>query len=443
MSERSRFLAVGEDRSRIVVALHRVVPVVETVLEVADFAVRVSHVPAGDEDLFEIGLTVAVGVLEIDRFGPVLHDHTAAIERDGGWDTELVGEDRELVGDPIAVGVFADADAVAALALRLEFVRVVERLTNPETAPLVPIHGDRLALKVLLRSKQLHFKTDRRDEVLHRLFGRRGELHLALGVFLCPPIFAGRIERNAIGLDVLERLEVFGERRDTRLVRERTGGTRVLPAGVTDAPFDKVVKAGVRERPGVVSPGGVKDAALPVSPHPRPRLLPVPFRARLQHRAVFFVVLRVNVGLIPAFKALEALHHGMLGQSDRRPKRAGPVTQELRPDQLHHVLVVAEAVARAVQRHEALARRDVIKQRLGLVRFDGVDVRVHDHAVIRLQRGRIQITDDIRIREVNPALLHHGLKLLEPHRRLMMPTVPQIKQFQLRRNLRRRGTRDQ
>ena len=220
MSERRRFLAVGQDGARVVVALHRVVPVVETVLEVADFAVRVPHIPTGNEHLLEIGLAVSIGILEIDRLGPILHDRAATIERDGGRDTELVGEDGELVGDPISVGVFTDANAVAAFALRLEFVRVIQRLANPKAASLVPVHGDRLAFEVLFRSEELHFKTDRRDEVLHRLFGRRGELHLPLAMFHRPPVLAGGIERDAIGLDVLERLEVFGELRDLRLVRE-------------------------------------------------------------------------------------------------------------------------------------------------------------------------------------------------------------------------------
>ena len=178
----------------------------------------VPHIPTCDEDLLEIGLAVAIGVLEIDRLGPVLHDRAAAIERDGGRDAQLLDEDRELVGHPVAVGVFENADAVAALTLWLEFVRVVERLANPEASPFIPIHGDRLALKVLLGGEQLHLEADRRDKVLHRLFGRCGELHLSLAMFDRPPLFAGGIERDSIDLDVLERFEVFGELRDLRLI---------------------------------------------------------------------------------------------------------------------------------------------------------------------------------------------------------------------------------
>ena len=214
-----------------------------------------------------------------------------------------------------------------------------------------------------------------------------------------------------------------------------------MPTGVTNAAFDEVVKTRIGKRPGIVSPGGVEDAAFAVSPHPRPRFLPVSFGASLQHRAIFLIVLGVDVRLIPTLEALEALHYRMVRQSDRRPKRAGPVTQELRPDQLHHVLVVAKAVARAVQRHEALARRDVIEQRLRLVVLNLVDVGIHDQPVIRLERRGIQVADHVRIDEFNPAFLHHGLKLLEPHRRLVMVVVSQKEQLQLRGHLRRRGHR--
>src|SRR5207253_1835695 len=72
--------AIGQDGLRIVVALHGPVPIVEAVPEITDLAVRVAHVPAGDERLLDVGLVVAIGVFEIERLGAILDDCATAIE---------------------------------------------------------------------------------------------------------------------------------------------------------------------------------------------------------------------------------------------------------------------------------------------------------------------------------------------------------------------------
>ena len=124
---------------RAIVALHPIDPVVEAILEVAHRAVRVAHVPAGDQRLADVGLVVAVGVLEADRETAVLADHAAAIERERVGNTQVLGKDGELVHLAVVVRVFADANAVATFAVSLPFVRIVNRFADPQPAAGIPI----------------------------------------------------------------------------------------------------------------------------------------------------------------------------------------------------------------------------------------------------------------------------------------------------------------
>ena len=151
----------------------------------------------------------------------VLHDHAAAVEGDRRRNAELLGEDGELVGPAVAVGVFADADAVAALARRLQFVRIVERLADPEPAALVPGHADRLAAELAARlTNSSHLEAVGRDEVLQRLLGAKRLLHLAST--RRPRPACRRAGRTAILASlILERLDVRALRRHLR--RNRVG----------------------------------------------------------------------------------------------------------------------------------------------------------------------------------------------------------------------------
>ena len=54
----------------------------------------------------------------------------------------MIGEDGELIGATIAVGVFADFDAVITHPVGLHVVRVVARFCHPEASALVPSHED-------------------------------------------------------------------------------------------------------------------------------------------------------------------------------------------------------------------------------------------------------------------------------------------------------------
>src|SRR5207253_647836 len=84
-----------------------------------------------------------------------------------------------LIRPAVAVGVFANADFVAALADRLQLVRIVVGLANPKTAALVPGHVDRLALKLWFGDEQFDLEAYGRDKMLHRFFDGEWLLHLA------------------------------------------------------------------------------------------------------------------------------------------------------------------------------------------------------------------------------------------------------------------------
>ena len=124
---------------------HRAVePVVQAVVQIVRLRMRVVDAPAGHDLAALVGAVVAIGVAEEEKAGR-LRDHDAALgEHEAGGDVQLLGEDRELVGATVAVGVFADLDAVVAQAVGLHGVRVVAGFGYPEPAAFVPGHEDRL-----------------------------------------------------------------------------------------------------------------------------------------------------------------------------------------------------------------------------------------------------------------------------------------------------------
>ena len=68
---------------------------------------RVAGAPAGEQHLAHVGHVVAVGVLEEQRVRRLVDDDAAVGEGQAGRDAQLVGEDGELVGLAVAVGVLA------------------------------------------------------------------------------------------------------------------------------------------------------------------------------------------------------------------------------------------------------------------------------------------------------------------------------------------------
>ena len=150
-------------------------PVVKTVAQIARASVRVTYTPSGEEHFANIGLVVAIGVLEEIKVRRVRENDAAAGEGHRGGHVEAFGEDGELVGPAVAVGVFANLDAVVAFAAVLEFVRVVHRLDDPQPATLIPRHVDRIN-NIRLGGEQFHAETDRHLRVFHALRRREREL---------------------------------------------------------------------------------------------------------------------------------------------------------------------------------------------------------------------------------------------------------------------------
>ncbi len=74
-----------------------------------------------------------------------LRDDDAAVgEDEARRNVEVIGEDRELVGASVAVGVFEDADAIVAGLAAEQLVRIVDGFGDPQPAALVERERDRL-----------------------------------------------------------------------------------------------------------------------------------------------------------------------------------------------------------------------------------------------------------------------------------------------------------
>ena len=98
--------------------------------------------PAGDQRCLLIANVVAIRVFQIDGFSPVLHNRSASHDYDGRGNTQPFRKHSELVCSSVVVRVFANTNTITVTA---QLVRIVDRFTNPQTATLVPIHGDGLA----------------------------------------------------------------------------------------------------------------------------------------------------------------------------------------------------------------------------------------------------------------------------------------------------------
>jgi len=252
--------------------------------------------------------------------------------------------------------------------------------------------------------------------------GGSGKLHHVERLTLLAPLRAGRVVRDFLAdVLVLERLGVLrqiGHLRpeEVHLVRrpDRGRGTRFLDLvarGPTEAAFQQRMEAGVAPGALVVAPGGVEDPTLALRPHPRPRLLPVALRAVFEDSAVLVVVLRVDVGLIPALEALEPLHDRVVGLGDDRAEGAGVVALELGANQLDVLRRVLKAERGAVDGNEALAALDILEERLLLLRRDLRDVGVDHQAVVTGECVRVERVGLIGVFQVNAAFGHDRLKL--------------------------------
>ena len=283
-------------------------PVVQAVLEVRRQRVGVAHAPAAHQRLADVGLVVAVGVLQSDQLASLRDDDAAVHEDQAAHDTQLVGEDRRPVGAAVVVGVLQNFDDVVALAVLLQVVRIVLRLGNPQPAARVPGHRFRVPGDQRLGGEQLQLEPRRDLEVLRRLARRERLLQSRRGT----PAFVVRDRDDAVG--VAERREL--ERRELRRDMRSDGPGDGVP--------DQRVEIRIAPDLLVVAVGGVEDPPAPLGPHPRPRLTTCRVDALHQHGTVGWIVRGVDGGLVPDRERLQPLHHRMRGVHERRRELAGP-----------------------------------------------------------------------------------------------------------------------
>ncbi len=98
---------------------------------------------AREGDSPHVSLAVAVGVLEIKQVRCRRREDAAVPADDGRGDRHVAREERALVVDQVAVGVFEQSDAADAERLRAGVLVVLGKFGDVEPAVLIEIHGDR------------------------------------------------------------------------------------------------------------------------------------------------------------------------------------------------------------------------------------------------------------------------------------------------------------
>ena len=125
-------------------AVAAVEPAVRAPDEGVERLVRVLVGPAVEQDLrLAVGHVVAVAIGNEQQVRRRADPHAAEADFQAAHQVQPLGEHRALVELAVAVGVFEDQDAVAALALR-RADRILVRLGDPQPAAVVDRHRDRL-----------------------------------------------------------------------------------------------------------------------------------------------------------------------------------------------------------------------------------------------------------------------------------------------------------
>ena len=392
-------------------------PAVEAPGEVARAGVRVERAPAGEQLPADVGLPVAVGVLEIERVRSLGDDQPAVVGQHARADRERLCEHRPRVERAVAVRVVESHDPVVPLPLTRQDdpVGVVDALGDEQPAVVVEGERQRLRLKERLGGDEIDREAHRRDGVLARLRGIERLLHLGDRLAHLPPVGLGHVEGHLRRL-ILEGHEALRSLRHLRTRHVGPGGGGIAAGGEADAALDEVLKPGVAPGSLVVPPGGVEHAALALGADPGPGLATLPLDPLLEHGPAPLVVLGVDVGFVPAPKAAEPLHHRMLGGHDHGGELAGAVLLELCADQVDPDGRVLEAEARAVERHEPLPAADILHdRRLGRGR-DRLDVGVDSQDVVVGEPRGGEVADVLGVDQVDAPAGEHRLEVGEPPR---------------------------
>ena len=363
--------------SRIVVALHSPDPVVESQLEIANAPVGVSHPPAGDQFLFEIGDIIPVNVLQKEGLGSVLDQGSAPDRSDRCGNAHALGEDGELIGLAVPVGIFADANAVATCPERLEFVGIIDRFADPKTSFAIPVHGDGFSSQtgdaqigfsiegVFFAGPEFCFKTLWGDVVFLGFDGRQRHLHAAhrFGLSVASTWL---VVRNLLahfgegkGCDVFTSRSHLGDIEASGVLECREF-RRVLLGRPSDPTRDEILETWIAPCVHIMAPSRIEDPSFAMRADPGPRLSfgvgsELSLAAFLQDRAILGVVHLVNIGFVPAFKAAETLHDRVLWLENMGHESLAAVLFELSADEFDIGLRVAETKRRAVQRYDSVS----------------------------------------------------------------------------------------
>ena len=207
------------------------------------------------------------------------------------------------------------------------------------------------------------------------------------------------------------------------MIDVRASRGRVAAGRPADAALDEILEAGMAPGALIVPPGGIEDSPLPLVADPRPRLVEIPLDALLENGPAAGVVAGVDVGLVPALKALEIVHDRMVGGEVRRPKLAAVVALELGADDVDPHRRIAKTKARAMKRHEALASADEVDDRRFALGRKLVDVGVDGQGVIPAEDRPIEVFEALRIDKLDAAAGKHRLELGKAIGGAMVPLV--------------------
>ncbi len=318
-------------------------------------------------------------------------DDAAVGEREARRHVEVLGKDGELVRAAVAVGVLEDLDPVVARIAVEDLVRVVHRFDDPEPAPLVERHRDRLD-DVRFTGEQLDLELAGRLDELRGIDRRKRQL-----------VFGGRI-----ALLVVRHVEPVdvGDGRDLQLL---PASPRRVVDGPRDGALDQGLELRLAPRALVVAVRRVEHAAFALRAHPRPRLPPLRVHALHQDRPARGVVLRVHEGFIPRHEGLHALRDRVRGLHDLGGELARPLALKLAADERDVLVRARELRRRRVQRDEAAASLDEIEQRLLLLRRDRLLVAEQHHCVVVAElRGGERVGRRADVGQLNAAAREWG-----------------------------------
>lgn len=178
--------------------------------------------------------------------------------------------------------------------------------------------------------------------------------------------------------------------------------------------YSAIALARMAPRALVVAPGRVEDATLALGADPCPRLMVIALNPLLKHCPAAVVVLRVHVGLVPAFEARKALHDRVVGGESHRAKFARAVLLKLGAHEVTPGRRVAKTTARAVQRHETLTATDKVEDRRLAGRRKVVDVGEDGEGVVGPEHVGREVRHPVGVDKFDATRREHGLELREP-----------------------------